>query len=319
MRIAYLILAHNNPAHLRRLIGRLRAPESRFFVHIDAKSDIAPFRALAGPDTTLCERRVNGTWGDISLVDATLEALRCAAAPGAGIDGGFDYFVLLSGACYPLRTPADIADFLARHRGTEFIEAFPMPDPAYGKPIERLTRYWIRKGPPLARLRWPLQRLLNRFMPARDYRAALGAGADALVAGSQWWCLSAEAVALVLDHERAQPGLHRFCRLVDCPDEFFFQYLVWNSPLRARVSHSLTYTRWRAGGNGPELVDERDLAAFAADVIVDAEHNNSPGAKREVLFARKFDDAAAPLLARIDALADARAAPAPARHTFIME
>jgi hypothetical protein len=301
VRIAYLILAHNNAAHLARLIARLRAPDCHFYVHIDAKADLAPFRHLAGPAVTLCERRVDGTWGDMSLVEATLEMMRCAAAEPAG----FDYVALLSGACYPLRTPAYIADFLERHRGAEFIEAFPMPDPAYGKPIERLTRYWIRKGAPLARLRWPLQRLLNRWLPPRDYQRALAG--NALAAGSQWWCISGAAMRHVLDYDRAHPAFHRFCRLVDCPDEFFFQYILWNSPFRARISHSLTYTRWRAGNNGPETIDAGYLPEFDRPVIVDAADNNCPNEKREVLFARKFNDASAPLLDRIDQLAERHA------------
>ena len=301
MRIAYLILAHDQPAHLQRLVARLAAPGAAFFVHIDAKSDLAAFAALA-PVVTFCKRRVNGAWGDISLVKATLELMRCAAAE----PGGFNRYVLLSGACYPLYTPADIEVFFERHRGTEFIEAFALPDTRYGKTIERIARVSIRKSKPLGRFRWPLQHFLNRVLPLRDYRTVLK---GELVTGSQWWCLSGDAVRYVLDVTAREPQVYRFCKFVDCPDEFYFQYILWNSPFRSGISHSLTFTRWTPGKTGPDMLDAHYLPQFAGPVIHASEFKNSPGERREVLFARKFSAASAPVLDAIDAMAAGRQLP----------
>ena len=304
MRIAYLILAHNNPAHLARLIGRLRAPGAAFYVHIDANAPMAPFAALAAPSVTLLSNRVACSWGDISLVKATL-ALMAAASAG----GEYDYCVLLSGADYPLQTADYIARFLAAHKGTEFIEVFALPNAEYGKSIERISRWWIRKGRPLARFRWPLQHWLNRHLPPRDYRKALGGGEA--VTGSQWWCLTGAAVRYVLEQTQRSPRLYRFCKFVDCSDEFFFQVTLWNSPFRARISHSLTYTDWQPGKMSPETIDAGYLPQFAGPVIRDSARNNCPNEKREVLFARKFSDASGALLDDLDRLA-ARRAGAPA-------
>jgi hypothetical protein len=298
VRIAYLILAHDQPAHLQRLVARLSAPGAAFFVHIDAKSDLAAFAALA-PAVTFCQRRVNGAWGDISLVEATLELMRCAASG----PGGFDRYVLLSGACYPLYTPADIGAFFERHRTTEFIETFALPDVRYGKPLERITQVSIRKGKPLRRFRWPLQNFLNRVLPLRDYRKVLK---GELVTGSQWWCLSGDAVKYVLEMTAREPQVYRFCKFVDCPDEFYFQYVLWNSPFRASISHSLTFTRWSPGKTGPDVLDAGYLPQFAGPVIHASEFKNSPGERRAVLFARKFSAASAPVLDAIDAMAAGR-------------
>lgn len=299
MRIAYLILAHNHPAHLQRLVQRLAAPGVAFFVHVDAKSDLAAFAHLA-PAVTFCARRVNCGWGDVSLVNATLELLKSAAAEPPG----FDRFVLLSGACYPLQTPAYIEAFLTRHAVTEFIDVFTLPNVEFNKSLERVSRVWIRKGKPLARVRWPLQHLLNKILPLRDYKKVLGDGDP--VAGSQWWCLTAEAVRHVLDFTAQQPALLRFCKFVDVPDEFYFQFILWNSRFRSHLSHSLTYTHWAPGKTGPELLGASYLPQFAGPVIHDSASNNSPGDKREVLFARKFSDQSGPVLDAIDALAACR-------------
>jgi len=300
VRIAYLILAHNNPAHLQRLVQRLAAPGSAFYVHIDANADLAPFAGLRGQGVTFCERRVACSWGDISLVKATLELMRRARA-----DQPYDYFVLLSGACYPLQTAAYIERFLEQHRGTEFIETFALPNAEYGKSLERITRFWIRKGKPLARFRWPLQHFLNRHLPLRKYDKVLQGGSP--VTGSQWWCLSGAAVQHVLDYHAQHPALYRFCRFVDCSDEFFFQVILWNSRFRAHISHSLTFTHWLPGKMSPEIIDASYLPRFAGSVAYDSEQNNCPNEKREVLFARKFSDASGAVLDAIDVLADRRA------------
>jgi len=299
VRIAYLILAHDRPAHLERLVQRLTAPGVAFFVHIDAKADQSHFASLA-PAVTFCTRRINGAWGDMSLVEATLELMKVAMSASHT----FERFVLLSGACYPLQTPGYIDAFLARHRGTEFIEVFPLPDVTYNKPIERITRLWIRKGKPLARLRWPLQRVLNRILPLRDYKTVFEG--KELVTGSQWWCLSGEAVQHVLDVTANQPAIYRFCKFVDCPDEFYFQVILWNSRFRASISHSLTYTDWMPGKTGPELIDASHLPTFAEPVILDSVNNNCPNEKREVLFARKSSNSPATVLDAIDGFAAQR-------------
>ncbi len=302
VRIAYLILAHANPRHLARLIDRLMAPEVWFYVHLDRKSDRAQFDAIRHPRVVFCEQRVDCAWGDISLVEATLvlarEALRSELA--------HEYFVLLSGACYPLQSPDYIADFLARHRGQEFIEVFGMPDALYGKPVERLRHYWIRKSAPFKGLKWRLQRLLNRVIVARDYRASLDGGEP--MAGSQWWALSHAALSYAVEQVRLRARFYAFCRHTDCPDEYVFQTILWNSPFRAAISHSLTYTRWLAGRGGPENVDASDLAWFAQPLVRDAASNNCPNEKREVLFARKFSDASTALLDQLDQLIAARPA-----------
>lgn len=50
MNIAYLILAHHQPAHLRRLLAALDTDNAYFFVHVDAKVDSAPFTIGARND-----------------------------------------------------------------------------------------------------------------------------------------------------------------------------------------------------------------------------------------------------------------------------
>jgi hypothetical protein len=295
MKIAYLILAHNNPAHLLRMIARLSTPDTLFYIHLDAKTDIEDFEVLRqNPSVVFCKKRVSCFWGDISLVDATLQMMETAAADARKSD----YFVLLSGACYPIQSSAYIEDFFEKNRGSEFIEVFPFPNPAYGKPMERITNFWIKRSRSLSRVTWSLQRFLNKHFPPRRYQEVMRD--SELVAGSQWWALSSPALHYVLKFKEENPRFYRFCRHVDCPDEFFFQSILWNSVFKKSIRHSLTYTNWKPGSTGPQNIGTEHLPHLSGQYVLDAPDNNCPNPKREVLFARKFPMGSDDVLDQID-------------------
>ncbi len=293
MKIAYLILAHDHPRHLQRLVDALSSPDNLVYVHLDAKTDIAPFLGIFNERVMLCPTRIDCAWGNISLVDATLALARMALAGGR-----CDYYALLSGACYPIQPNEYIAELLDRAAGAEFIETYPFPDARYGKPIERLTRYYIRRNRPFVRLKWELQQLINVLLPARDYRSHFG-GME-LVCGSQWWTLTPAALRHVVDYIDRHPKLYAFCRHIDCPDEFLFQLILWNSPFRSRIAHSLTFTHWLPGETGPVAIDATYLARFRAPFVVDSDDNLAPTPKREVVYARKFTDRSASVVDALD-------------------
>ena len=66
----------------------------------------------------LVEDRLACGWGDFSLVEATLRALRLIR--DRNID--CERIVLMSGACMPIRPLAELSAFLDRHPQTQFIE-----------------------------------------------------------------------------------------------------------------------------------------------------------------------------------------------------
>lgn len=69
MKLAYLIMAHTDPKHLRRLVDALNVKgKTDFYVHVDSKADIGPFKAELSSDmenVKMIEKRVYTTWGDI--------------------------------------------------------------------------------------------------------------------------------------------------------------------------------------------------------------------------------------------------------------
>jgi hypothetical protein len=107
--IAYLILAHHQPRHLGRLVEQLDDGNATFLIHVDRKSDLAPFRrAVASTRATFLPERLSINWGGWNMVQATLDLLKRAKSKGAG-----DYYQLLSDSCYPIKSNRDIAAKLA--------------------------------------------------------------------------------------------------------------------------------------------------------------------------------------------------------------
>lgn len=287
--VAYLVLAHHCPGHFGRLLqALLRQREARIFVHIDRKSDLAPFRTAAQDDRIrFVAPRYAVAWGDFSVVEATL------ALMAEAVQHDVQYLCLLSGVDYPIRSAEHIERFFATSRGREFINLVPMPSASLDKPLSRLVRYQLRRNS-LGRFRPLAQRILDRLV-RRDWRGPLRGFAP--YAGSQWWALTATAARYALDFAATHPDYVRFFRHVVVPDEIFFQTIIGNSPFAANIGPSLTTASWAPGATSPAVLDRTQVARLAGTgpLIQDSLYGRG-----EVLFARKFPDDSAELVRLLD-------------------
>lgn len=65
MKFAYMIMAHDEPCILNRLLQMLDYPENDIFLHIDSKSTSINFKSLHTHNARLELVRSNSvTWGD---------------------------------------------------------------------------------------------------------------------------------------------------------------------------------------------------------------------------------------------------------------
>ncbi|KWV58530.1 hypothetical protein AS156_33600 [Bradyrhizobium macuxiense] len=285
MNVAYLILAHRQPEQLARLVGELQSPSTEVFVHIDAHSDLGPFRRAVGSRAHFVANRIPIHWGDYSLIRAALVLMDAAlAAPSR-----YEYLVLISGADYPLRSVDEIENFFRENNGIEFIDSVAMPSAAAAKPLSRLTRYKGRPGP----VGWWVakgRRLLGGLglMPmTRDYRKCFGE----LVphAGNQWWALTRDACVYIQKFTADHPKFMRFYENTHVPDEMVFQTILANSPFRSNMRRSITYSDWSGGGANPSEIGERHITMFRANPYLRIDGIYGSG---ELLFCRKVTDAA---------------------------
>lgn len=296
MKIAYLLLAHDNPSHLLRLTQALRSPDNHCFVHVDAKTPLEPFAmVLAQPDVTAVQDRVRVRWGGFSLLRATLDLLTLAYHD----DREFDYYVLLSGSDYPIRSNDYIKDFFASGDVEAYIDAFEMPSEEFGKPLWRLTRYQFEVDHASYnvghRVLKQVNKALRRFGPERDFGKHFDGRKP--YGGSTWWSLSATAAGVVLETAEESAGFLKFYEHTSVPDEMFYQTVLMNSPLRDSVVLTGTYCVWQPGRASPEILKSEHIDELEA--MIAEEGDPAPGDHRW-LFARKFRDDSAPLIAHID-------------------
>jgi hypothetical protein len=304
MKIAYLILTHNMPDHLGRLIAALSDEHAGFFVHVDQKYAIEPFLVHQAPNVFFLGERVPVYWGQWQTVEATLNLIRSALEH----DREYDYMVLLSGSCYPIRSRKYIQQVFAKYHGDEFINAVQMPNAKAGKPLSRLDRFYMRSDQ--SRFEF-LRRVASGFLSrpksgrlfskkwllARDWRRGLGSLVP--YGGSEWWALTGEACRYIDEFVRREQTVVRFFENSRVPDEMFFQTILANSGFAPRMRRSLMYTDWVVGGSHPAEITEQHIHMFAQHEPL---MGNGVFGKGELCFARKFPDDGGRMVKLVDYL-----------------
>ena len=300
MTICYLVLAHQGPAHLARLVDAVQTPSADVLIHLDRKTDMVAFAGLARPGVRFVAERHAVYWGDYSQVEAILALMREALASKRG----YTRQVLLSGSDYPLRSSAHIERFFAERCDAEFINLVEMPCDKLGKPLSRIDKFWPRRSRPWSRIETKLRRAAVRFglmSIERDHRPHLQQLKP--FGGSTWWALTRGACEYVLDFMAREPAFVRFYANTVYPDELMMHTIIGNSPFRQAVRHNLTYTDWRKGGSNPATLEAMHVREFASVPKVMADDGYGQG---ELLFARKFSGETGELVAQLDAMREAK-------------
>jgi hypothetical protein len=285
--VVYFILSHTNVPHVLDLIRRIRSevPESLVLVHHDASETPFDGDAIRGDARVhLLDRWVHGEWAQFSLVDIVLLGLEDLER--RGVD--FGWLVLLSGQDYPVRPLTEFETALAQS-GDGFLEYDPDP----GSLLDRYRFRWFRLPRALEngvthRVIGALTRLngrqpLVRFLSGRvGCRVAFAMRRPPLPAGTrtykgtQWWALSARALAHVREYARTHPDFMRHYRdHTIMPDESFFQTILLNAHGYTFVNEDGRFTKW----SSPSAASPDVLRSGDYEEIV------SSGC----FFARKFD------------------------------
>ncbi len=241
--------------------------------------------ALAGnPNVTFARKRIKCGWGEWSLVQATLHAIRAAvdAFPDA------THFYLLSSDCMAIKTAESAHRFLDEN-DVDFIESFDF-----------FTSNWIKTGIKEDRLiyrhvfnerthkklfYWSLS--LQQWM---GLRRRIPEDVEVQI-GSQWWCLRRPTIEAILDFIVERPDVTRFFRTTWIPDETYFQTLVRHLVPETEIqTRTLTFLMFTDYGVPVTFYDDHFDLLLAQDF----------------LFARKISPEAKELKSRLGELYSAR-------------
>ncbi|HTP70353.1 MAG TPA: beta-1,6-N-acetylglucosaminyltransferase [Dongiaceae bacterium] len=292
MKVAYLVMTHENPRLLQRTIQALsfNDPDCAFFIHLDLKTPFDKFSGVSGQNVHFIENRIPVFWGEFSQVDATLSLIREAIAS----PNRYDYFVLITGSCYPLRSGGYIRRFFEAGNDSEYMEIVKVPAPGY--PLARFEAIRFPSSRPALRF---LFRALGRIgLGRRDHQKRLKG--LSLYAGEGAWALSRRSCEYILQFVATHPHVEAYFRNSFAPDESFVHTIVGNSDFLNHVQPNIVYAVWPGPSNGhPAIITLKEVAKFERENCVTSDR---PGEFQEMLFARKINDRSPQIIRRIDTM-----------------
>lgn len=294
----YILLVHDQPELLRRIISKLSHPISYFYIHIDKNTDIQPFKEKLRFFSNIYfipeESREEGTWGGFGIVKATLAAMKEINAINK--DG---YTILLSGQDYPLQNANNIISFFNKNK-FEYVDINKLtPSSGNHAKLNRLKEYRFNlsskrynyiKIPSI----WDssfytynsLKKCYSLIIRNKYKNLKLLLSKRKLpyelkpYTGSQWWALSNLTITKILTFIEKNPNYLKFHEHTLISDELFFQIII--AEIRRKennlfLKNSITYTNWtRKNTQLPVTFNINDKKELYK-------------ASKSFLFARKFN------------------------------
>ncbi|MBE2169946.1 MULTISPECIES: beta-1,6-N-acetylglucosaminyltransferase [unclassified Cobetia] len=245
--ISYLILCHDSPDRIVRLVTRILSDDEtgQVVIHFDKNSSRAKFNELKARlhGTSRChilENRVRCGWGQWSLVKATMWMLRFSYSNIIS-----DYYYLLSEHCFPAKPLIQLKSFLYNSKNLSYIEVY---DENWIKGGIREDRYFYRhivnkkKYPLLHKKLYKLQKLFK-------FRRRKPNNIDVRF-GSQWWCIHKKNITKI---ETFYSSYYDFFKHSYIPDEMFYNTFFYNAVCDLEYT-SLSLTCNHFNGRGVPMV-----------------------------------------------------------------
>ena len=299
MKIAFLISAYTDPAHLRRFVDSL-PDDAHFFIHIDKGVDDTPFReVLQLPRVHFINNRVRVMWGSYTQVQFQMELIRAALLSGET----FDYLFMLSGQDYPVWSNGRITAYLQENSGRNFLEGMCLVGRPQAETFE-YTRYRFLNNYP-----WKYGTLKSKFrvalrkLLAPVLKKPIDFMADGhhyrLYKGSDYFAITRELAAFVLKTFDDGPELRRYFRNGFAPSETFTHTVAFNSSF---ADSCILYTPQQESGIRLEDLTPLTYIEYGAKIKELTEADYDAIVQSDKMLCRKcvtgISDA---LLSRIDA------------------
>lgn len=279
--IGFILLTHAKPLQIYRLINKLNSMFNypRIVCHHDfSKCDLS-VDALS-KNVLLVHPYLQTKWADFTLVEATIQALRLMYE----VPNPPDWFVLLSGADYPIKTAKQILDDLASSQYDAYLQYEQITYKTYKSDV-RPNMLWLKNSYQryctksfsihyskkyLAHLNLEIclehPLLTKPFLPFSKKLACFS--------GSQWFCANSKAAKYIIDFHSNKNALTLYYSKLKYTDESYFQTVLANASHLKLQNDRRRYIDWSNGGCHPKTLLMEDLP----NLLASSAH-----------FARKFD------------------------------
>ena len=257
---AFLVTAYHDLPTLNRMVAKF-SEYGDVLVHIDKRSDIN-LKDIMNQEGVSVFKRYCINWGSFNHLKSILFLLKQAMKSQP------DYVHVVTGQDYPVVSKEAFDTFFSEHEGQNFLDFESVPNGSWIQ--ERCTFYWftdcIAHPKSFDFLRHPkIGKLLKWQKKLGIKRQKIGAfGMDEIYKGMVYVSLHKSAVHYVMDHMNSHKEFLRSLKTCLIPEEFFFQTVLVNSPLRDKlVNDNLRYMDWQfRDGISPCVLNETDHEAI---------------------------------------------------------
>lgn len=264
MRLAYLIIAHQQPEQLAQMLYCIQHPDNVYLVMLDSKGLTGSEPALQAvvrrhPNVFIAPAR-DMRWASWSLMQARLDGIReLLARPEP-----WEVLINLSGQDFPLKSQEEIRAFFAANEGRNFLDIVE-PEKVWNDPYARIQR--IRLEPPFMKSGWNVPKL-------RIDRWSRHLGQARYVGGRPYMALTRSFCQHLIESSHL-PRWVKTLRHGYRPVEVLPHSFIMNSPHADTVENRLLHEEdWSAGGSHPKVFTLADRERLE---------------RSDKLFARKFD------------------------------
>lgn len=241
MKHAYLIVAHGQWEQLKKLISSLDYEKNDIYIHIDKKAKNVPVKEIkeaAKVSNVSIFQKYKVYWGSFELTLTELFLFKKAH------EIGYDYYHLLSGADFPIKSNDYIYNFFEINNGKEFVHFDTDERLRNDREICRRTKLYHFLQNYRRRFQTQFFNSFFTFLERILLVIQMVLKVDRLKKfpdlqikyGSQWVSITDGLVEYILDHESL---VHSLFQYTNCSDELFIQTLVYNSKFKERLFDTL--------------------------------------------------------------------------------
>ena len=228
-RHAYLIMAHNEFEFLVEVLKELDDKRNDLYLHVDKKACPYPKERIKNSVTKgnlFIIDAMNVNWGGYSQIACELLLMEKSVAKGP-----YQYYHMLTGVTYPIKSQEYIHRYFDEHQGYEFVGFDKRGDYSY-----RVTKIHLFNE--IGKITTPSRTVLHKIrgaflmmQQAVGYNRKETHGYD-IKKGLVYWSLTEEAVRYILSQKEI---IYNMFRYSVCGDEVFVHTILSNSPFRSRL------------------------------------------------------------------------------------
>lgn len=261
MKICILIGCHKDFDFVNRIISKLRHKDVDIWLNIDKK---APLKENDFEDCFIVKKRFDIKWGDISQIDATINALKEITNSKVK----YDRIIYISGQDYPIKPIEEIIVFFNKkeNRKKEFVGCADASKNGWD-----ISYRWEKYN-----CNHIFLKIVTRLLPKKKFIPGYKP-----YAGATWFNLTHNAAAYIVE-KYENDKFHEHFKTSICIDEVVIPTILMHDDSKFKkniVQDIKRYIDWSDHGSGLNKGNPNILKLEDYDKIIAS----------DALFARKFD------------------------------